>query len=124
MNNGKLILKKCQHCGKIIEEIEGSFSETFCCGETMQIINSNSTDGAAEKHIPTYDVLEGRIKVIVNHGMDEDHYIMWIKLVYADSEKTFYYKPGDEIEAHGHYEAGMKIYAYCNLHGLWSRDVV
>ena len=96
----------------------------FAAGETMKIIECNSTDAAAEKHIPTYDVLEGKIKVIVNHPTDEDHYIMWIKLVYENGEKTFYYKPGDEIEAHGHYEPGMKVYSYCNLHGLWVREVV
>ena len=124
MNNGKLVLKKCLKCGKIIEEIESTACDTMCCGEPMQLVASNSTDGAAEKHVPTYEVLEGKIEVSVNHVMDEDHYIEWIKLVYEDSEKTVYFKPGDEPKAHCKYEPGMKIYAYCNKHGLWVRDVV
>ena len=31
MNNGKLVLKKCIHCGKLIEEINSSISDTICC---------------------------------------------------------------------------------------------
>ena len=124
MNNGNLVIKKCNHCGKLIEELDSKNTDTICCGESMQYLNCNSTDGAAEKHVPKYDVLEGRITATVNHPMDEDHYIMWIKFVYANGEKTFFFKPGDEIEADSRYEAGMKIYAYCNLHGLWVREVV
>ena len=124
MNNGKLILKKCLKCGKVIEEIESSACDTMCCGEPMKEVISNSTDASVEKHVPTYEVLEGNIEVKVNHVMEEEHYIMWIKLVYENSEQTIYFKPGEAPEAHCKYEPGMKIYAYCNKHGLWVRDVV
>ena len=124
MNNGKLILKKCLKCGKVIEEIESSACDTMCCGDAMVEIVANSTDAAVEKHVPTYEVLEGNMEVKVNHVMEDDHYIMWIKLVYENSEQTNYFKPGEAPEAHCKYEPGMKIYAYCNKHGLWVRDVV
>lgn len=124
MNNGKLILKKCLKCGKVIEEIESSACDTMCCGDAMVEIVANSTDAAVEKHVPTYEVLEGNMEVKVNHVMEDDHYIMWIKLVYENSEQTIYFKPGEAPEAHCKYEPGMKIYAYCNKHGLWVRDVV
>lgn len=124
MNNGKLILKKCLKCGKVIEEIDSSACDTMCCGEPMKEVVANSTDASVEKHVPTYEVLEGNIEVKVNHVMEEEHYIMWIKLVYENSEKTFYFKPGDVPEVNSKYEPGMKAYAYCNNHGLWVRDVV
>ena len=124
MNNGKLILKKCLKCGKVIEEIESSACDTMCCGDAMVEIVANSTDAAVEKHVPTYEVLEGNMEVKVNHVMEDDHYIMWIKLVYENSEQTIYFKPGEAPEAHCKYEPGMKIYAYCNKHCLWVRDVV
>ena len=38
------------------------------------------------------------------------------------STKT-YFKPGDEPVAHCKYVPGSTIYAYCNKHSLWKKDV-
>ena len=123
MNNGKLILKKCLKCGKVIEEIESSACDTMCCGDAMVEIVANSTDAAVEKHVPTYEVLEGNMEVKVNHVMEDDHYIEWISIVFEDGEVTTFFNPGDEATVISSYVPGSTIYAYCNKHGLWKTDV-
>ena len=123
----ELVIKKCKSCNAMVKVLKDCNCENCgikCCGEEMEALSPNSVDAAIEKHVPTYEVLEGNMEVKVNHVMEDDHYIMWIKLVYENSEQTIYFKPGEAPEAHCKYEPGMKIYAYCNKHGLWVRDVV
>lgn len=86
-------------------------------------IVANSVDAAVEKHVPQYEIKEDMIEIVVNHVMEEDHYIEWIMVEYKDSDTTKYFKPGEEARMQAHYVAGMKLYAYCNKHGLWSAEV-
>ena len=113
---------KCNKCGALV--ISFDEDEMECCGENMVEQIPNSVDASFEKHLPTYTIEGNKMIAEVHHVMEEEHYIMWIKLVYENSEKTFYFKPGDVPEVNSKYEPGMKAYAYCNNHGLWVRDVV
>lgn len=83
----------------------------------------NSVDAAIEKHVPTYEVKDGKIYVQVNHVMEEDHYIECITMVIGKKEFTEYFKPGQVCQAHFKYIPGATLYAYCNKHGLWSKEV-
>ena len=120
----ELILKKCKKCGiiaRILKENENN--EINCCNEKMTTIKPNSVECAVEKHIPQYEIKEDRILVKVNHVMEEKHYIEWITLKTENTEQTVYFKPGDAAEAIFPYVKNSKIYAYCNLHELWVKDV-
>ena len=121
----ELVIKKCFKCGAIIKVIEDCKCPCGfeCCGEQMKTLVPNSVDAAAEKHVPTYEVKEGKILVRVNHVMEEDHYIEWISIVYDNKEVTTYLKPGDEPIMHCKYVPGSIIYAYCNKHALWKKEV-
>ena len=122
----ELIVKKCMKCGAIVKVIKDCTCENCgiqCCGEQMKVLEPNSVDAAVEKHVPTYEVRDGKIFVKVNHVMEEEHYIEWISIVYENKEVTRYFKPGEEAVAHCKYVPGSTIYAYCNKHGLWKKDV-
>ena len=122
----KLILKKCKKCGalvKVINDCNCKDCGIKCCGEKMQKLVPNSVDAAIEKHVPTYEVKDGKIFVTLNHVMDEDHFIEWITFDLGNKEITKYFKPGEEIIAHCKYVPGSIIYAYCNKHGLWKKEV-
>lgn len=116
---------RCARCGKIIAIVKDTVVPTMCCGEKMQEIIPGTTDAAVEKHVPVYEVKDGKVFVTVGsviHPMVEEHYIEWIalKTKYGNQRKSL--KPGmepkacfalcdgDEVEA---------VYAYCNLHSLW-----
>ena len=121
----ELIIRKCVKCGAMVKELKECKCACGiqCCGEEMRELIPNSVDAAIEKHIPTYEVKDGKIYVKVNHVMEEEHSIEWISLVYDDKEITTYLKPGQEAVAHCKYVPGATIYAYCNKHGLWKTEV-
>ena len=122
----ELLIKRCLKCGatvRVLKDCECEDCGFKCCGEKMQVVVPNSVDAAVEKHVPTYEVKDGKIFVKVNHVMEEEHYIEWISIVFGDSEKTTYFEPGEEASTHCKYIPGSTIYAYCNKHGLWKKDV-
>lgn len=121
----ELVIKKCNKCGAIIKVLEDCNCPCGiqCCGEEMKTLVPNSVDAAVEKHVPTYEVKDGKIFIRVNHVMEEEHYIEWISIVYDNKEVTTYFKPGDEPVAKCEYVPGSTIYAYCNKHSLWKKEV-
>ncbi len=123
----ELVIKKCSHCGAIVKVMEDCKCEGCgiqCCGEEMKKLTPNSVDAAVEKHIPTYEIKDEKIIVKVNHVMEEDHFIEWITIAQPNGiEKTTYLKPGEEPTAHCKYVPGSVIYAYCNKHELWKKEV-
>lgn len=121
----ELVIRKCKHCGAVVKVLEECNCQCgfVCCGEKMDVLVPNSVDAAVEKHVPNYEVKDGKIFVTVNHVMDDDHYIEWISIVFDDKEVTTYFNPGEEPTAHCKYVPGSTIYAYCNKHGLWKKDV-
>ena len=117
----ELKLKKCLICGRVVEVTNDE--PVMCCGQEMVDVIPNSTDAAVEKHVPEYTIEGDEIVARVNHVMEQDHYIEWIELV-TDTEKIkVELKPGDESVARFPYVKGSKIYAYCNKHGLWVKEV-
>ena len=121
----ELIIKKCFKCGAMVKVLEECNCPCGieCCGEQMKTLIPNSVDAAAEKHVPTYEVKDEKIYVRVNHVMEDDHYIEWISIFYDNKEVTRYFKPGDEPIMHCKYVPGSTIYAYCNKHSLWKKEV-
>ena len=91
----------------------------------MEEIVPGTVDAAVEKHVPVYEVADGKVTVTVGaveHPMQEEHFIEWIALKTKAGNQRKALKPGDapravfaicdgdEVEA---------VFAYCNLHGLW-----
>lgn len=122
----ELIIKKCKSCGaivKVIEDCNCSNCGIICCGEPMEKLVPNSVDAAIEKHVPTYERIEDEIFVKVNHVMEKEHFIEWIALVadYKEYFVTLY--PEQNAECRFPYIKGSCLYAYCNKHGLWKKEV-
>ena len=73
--------------------------------------------------VPTYERMDDKVKVVVNHVMDDDHYIEWICLEGNDTEITVKLKPGQKAEVMFPYINSATLYAYCNKHGLWENKI-
>ncbi len=118
---------KCEKCGKIVGIVTDSPCPTMCCGEAMVEIVPGSTDAAQEKHVPVYTVDGGKVCVQVGdvaHPMLPEHYIEWIALQTKEGNQRKSLKPGDEPKACFAITEGDEVeavYAYCNLHSLWSK---
>jgi len=116
---------KCRKCGKIVALVKGSRCPTMCCDEEMEEIIPGTTDAAAEKHVPVYEVKGNLVCVTVGavpHPMEEKHYIEWISLQTKEGNQRKALKPGMEPKACFAICEGDQVeavYAYCNLHSLW-----
>ena len=92
----------------------------------MKQIIANTTDAAQEKHVPVYEKQGDEIIVRVGeveHPMEEEHYIMWIAQVSENRTTRFRLHPGESTETKFPYISGSVLYAYCNKHSLWKKEV-
>lgn len=122
----ELIIKKCKSCGatvKVIEDCNCEGCGIICCGDPMEILKPNSVDAAVEKHVPNYEKVEDEIFVTVNHVMEKDHFIEWVALIADNKEYMVKLYPEQNAECRFPYIPGSCLYAYCNKHGLWKKDV-
>ncbi|MCC8357316.1 MAG: desulfoferrodoxin [Oscillospiraceae bacterium] len=115
----------CEHCGKIIAVVKETGVPIICCGEEMKEIIPGTTDAAVEKHVPVYQVADGKVSVTVGateHPMLPEHYIEWISLQTKQGNQRKELKPGQPPKAVFPILEGdevVAVYAYCNLHSLW-----
>ena len=120
---------KCEGCGKIVGIVKDSKCPTKCCGEPMAELIPNSTEASAEKHIPAVAVEENLVKVCVGevtHPMLEEHFIEWIALETKEGAQRKTLAPGGAPEitfALTDGDEAVAVYAYCNLHGLWKKEI-
>lgn len=119
----------CRRCGNLIEMINDSGVTPLCCGEDMNVLTANTTEAATEKHIPVVNISDNIVKVTVGevlHPMEEAHYIEWIYLETTEGVKRKKLQPNDNPIAEFALLDGEKVinaYAYCNLHGLWLKEL-
>lgn len=120
---------KCNKCGNIYEVVNDSGCQISCCGIPMEEMIPGAADASEEKHVPVITENGNQVKIIVgavNHPMISEHYIEWISIdtkegiqrkdlsPESEPEAVFYLSEDDELIA---------AYAYCNLHGLWKKEV-
>ena len=126
-NNVKFYI--CETCGNLVEVVHASGVPMMCCGKKMTEIVPGTVEASREKHIPEVKVEGNTVTVTVGsvaHPMAAEHSILWVYLetslggqrknleVGAAPEVTFALAEG---------ETPVAAYAYCNLHGLWKKDI-
>lgn len=118
---------RCKHCGNMIAFTHNSGAPITCCGDTMERVTENTVEASAEKHIP--QVVQNQTHIHVNvgsidHPMEEKHFIEWIAIETQAGNQRKVLKPGDAPKADFYVSADdklLKVYEYCNIHGLWSK---
>lgn len=116
---------KCPICGNIVEVVHGGGGTLVCCNNPMVLLEENSVDAAAEKHVPVIEKTEEGVLVKigeVEHPMIPEHHIEWIELMTKDKVYRKYLSPGDKPQALFKISDDDQIVTareYCNLHGLW-----
>jgi superoxide reductase len=117
---------KCNKCGTIVDKILDNSDSLTCCDEKMQELIPNTVDAAQEKHVPVYERSEDEVVVRVGeveHPMEKDHYIMWIAQVSDNQTTRIRLYPEQGTEVRFKYIPQSTLYAYCNKHGLWKKEV-
>lgn len=119
----------CKHCHNIVLMVEDHLVNPVCCGEKMQLLIANTTDGAIEKHVPDVKIENNLVRVKVGsipHPMSEEHHIAFIIL---ETNKGHYVHhlnhtgPAETVFALTDDETPINVYEYCNLHGLWVKAI-
>ena len=124
----KIVFYRCKHCGNVAIKLVDSKVPMFCCGEPMEVINAGHTDGAFEKHLPVVKIDNDNVLVEVGellHPMTAEHYIQFIVLETENRYQVVNLQPNCQPIANfklANNEKIVAVYAYCNLHSLWSKE--
>lgn len=119
---------KCEHCGNIVTKIVDKGVPVLCCGEPMVELKANTTDAATEKHVPVVKAEDNKLFVEVGevtHPMTEEHLIQFVYVETENGGQLRNFTAADEPKAVfclGE-EKAVAVYEYCNLHGLWKKEL-
>ena len=120
---------KCPHCGNVIVKHVDSGVVPFCCGEVMKELNPKAQDGAVEKHIPVVTKVDDctlKIEVgSVPHPMTPEHHIAFIYVETENGGQIVNLDPAKPAAAEFCVckTPVTAVYEYCNLHGLWVKEM-
>ncbi|MCL2889409.1 MAG: desulfoferrodoxin [Eggerthellaceae bacterium] len=120
-----LVFYRCAHCGSVAHKVFDSGVPLVCCGSKMEKLEANSVDAALEKHVPVVVIEGAKVSVEVGsvaHPMTAEHLIAFICLVTEKGYQIAELSAQDAPKAafallEG--DAVLKVFEYCNLHGLW-----
>jgi superoxide reductase len=118
----------CKKCGNTIGLINNAGVPLVCCGEEMTELVPNTTDAAVEKHVPVIKVNGNTVVVEIGsvpHPMTEEHHISWVYIMTEKGGQRKTLAPNDKPELEFALTSDdklLKVYAYCNLHGLWMAE--
>ena len=119
----------CETCKNIITKIVDSKVPVVCCGKPMKELIPGAVDGALEKHVPAVTIEGNTVKVQIGeviHPMLPEHYIQFIALETKNGVQIKNLKAGEEPKAEFILVDGdeaVAVYEYCNLHGLWVKEI-
>lgn len=119
----------CKTCGNLVGMINSSGAKMICCSKEMEELVPNTVDASQEKHVPVIEIEGSKVTVkvgSVTHPMVEEHFIQWIYLVTEQGAQRKCLQPGQEPQAVFALAEGDKVlgaFEYCNLHGLWKKEV-
>lgn len=119
----------CPICGNVVVKVADSGVDLVCCGREMKEISQGTMDGMREKHLPVVERLDGctyRVKVGSEpHPMIDEHHIVFIYFETENGGQIKYLKPLEKPEVifYGIKEKPVAVYAYCNIHGMWRKDL-
>ena len=118
----------CEHCGNLIGMIHDAGVPMMCCGQKLTKLEPGVVEASHEKHIPVVTVEDNIVTVTigsVEHPMVEEHHIVWVylqtdrggqrKCLEVGKEPTVTFALVDEKP--------VAAYAYCNIHGLWKKEI-
>ncbi len=109
----------CPICGNVIFSMGNALIS--CCGiqlPPLEVENQLENE-ITEEHKINVENVEDELFVTLNHPMQKEHFISWIAVVRFDSVEIIKLYPEQNAECRIRFGRMIKIYAYCNKHGLY-----
>ncbi len=117
-NMKKIQFYVCPICGNIITALgEGHFS---CCGITLPKQEDEPLD---EKHLIFVETIDNEYSVTMQHSMSKEHYVSFIAYITSDSVEMIKLYPEQDISVRFRKKGHGVLYAYCNKHGLFKKNI-
>lgn len=120
---------KCKTCEEFFYLIRHGEDKCNHKEDFLKEIIPDCTDASQEKHVPVIKQDGTHVTVFVGeteHPMVEEHYIEWIAIETETGLQFKYLKPGGKPHAEFFLTQNEKLiaaYEYCNIHGLWKKEV-
>ena len=120
---------RCPRCGNVFVVIKDSGVTPICCGAPMEEIKPNTVDASFEKHTPVVNVNHNICHVEIGsapHPMIAAHHIDWVLVITNKGGHKINLtidQPAVVDVPLGSEEEVLRVYANCNLHGLWLTEV-
>lgn len=95
----------------------------------LTLLNANTEDASKEKHVPFVEANKNEVTATIGevvHPMLDNHFIQFVLL---KTDKQYYLKQlKPNIEPKVTFklqddEKPLEVYEYCNLHGLWKKEL-
>ena len=117
----------CAHCGNVVVKTVDSGVPVVCCGEKMQLLEANTVEASVEKHVPVVtQIRQGELHIEVGsqpHPMTPEHHIAFV-CVETDKGYSITEPKGSPCaDICIGQDTPVAIYEYCNLHGLWKKEI-
>ena len=104
----------CPVCGNIIQT--AGEAVVSCCGITLPPLEPEAPDADHALHV---EIVEDEYYVTVAHPMTRDHYISFLAAASDHGVQLVKLYPEGGTEARFKIDRVMRLYAYCNRHGLF-----
>lgn len=115
---------KCKNTNEILIKIKECNST--CSNENMEELKVNSCEMGKEKHLPEISFSSNLMNICVGsdlHPMSNDHLIEWVFIEYPNGGEFVYLNNEPNVVVSLVGREAKKVYAYCNQHGLWVREL-
>lgn len=120
----------CKICGNVVYCKDDMSSSLMCCGQKMEKCAENIKDTElSDKHIPMYHFEKNTIYIEVGeilHPCGSKHHICFVELNTDKGKHIRIFKDDDIPKCKFNLnedEKALSIRVYCNIHGLWKRDI-
>ena len=125
----KIKIYKCSICGNIAIKVIDKNTQLKCCEKFMEELKANDTEASLEKHVPFVTINDNIATAVVGetqHPMQEEHFINFIIFQTTNGYFVKNLKPNTAPVAQyilNENEKLLAVYEYCNLHGLWVKEL-
>lgn len=116
---GKVQFYVCPVCGNVIQTIGEAV--VSCCGVTLP---PSDPEPADNEHLIRAEIVEDEYFVTLDHPMTRDHYISFLAAVSDQGVQLVKLYPEGNAEARFKIDRVVRLYAYCNRHGLFQAKPV
>lgn len=116
---GRVQFYICPVCGNVIQTIGEAV--VSCCGVTLPPCDPEPAD---DEHLIRAEIVEDEYYVTLDHPMTREHYISFLAAVSDQGVQFVKLYPEGNAGARFKIDRVVRLYAYCNRHGLFQAKPV